>query len=259
MTTITTIPLSLIDEPTDAHRITIDETAMQELADSIRDIGLLQPIIVRPTTDDRYEIIAGHRRYIAHRMLGRHEIECCIRHDDETAAESARFAENLQRSALSPMEEATSLARYIERTGKSTADVARAISRSTWWVEHRLALLDMPDRLCELTHTGELPAGAALELAKVTDTAHREYLTDFAVRSGAAVPVIREWVHAWKLSHAKDPHAEPPKPDMPVEGETVTITIPCYLCGTPHDYRTLKITRVCRDCATQVAQATHQH
>lgn len=255
MTELKTLRLDQIAEPTDAHRVTMSETALNELADSIQAIGLLNPIIVRRSDGEQFEIIAGHRRYIAHRMIGRETIEAFVRDATNDQMEDARFAENLQREQLSPMEEAVSVSRYMERSGKKIEQVARALNRTPWWVEHRLALLGMPGRLGDLVHSGDLPAGAALELAKVEDEKHREYLIEFAIRSGAAVAVVREWVNAWKLSKLHNPNAEPPKPDMPIEGQELIIQMPCFLCGDAHDHRKLRIVRVCNTCTAQVANA----
>lgn len=248
MTQLQTIALNLLDEPTDAHRINVDEAQLGELADSIRDIGLLNPIIVRPVEGGRYEIVAGHRRFMAHKMMSLKEIACFVRDATDSEAEQGRFAENLQREQLSPMEEAVAINRYIERTGKTTKEVARALNRTEWWVAHRAALMAMPGELCDMVHTGKLPAGSALELAKVSDDSHRKYLLEFAVRSGANVAVIREWVNQWELQQLNSPSEQAPRPEMPDAGQEIVITMPCYLCGDAHPYQQLIIARVCRAC-----------
>lgn len=252
MTQLKNIALDLLDEPVAAHRINVDEQQLGELADSIRDVGLLNPIIVRPVEGGRFEIIAGHRRFMAHRMLGREEIMCIVRDATEDEAEQGRFAENLQREQLSPMEEAVAINRYIETTGKDAHAVARALNRSEWWVKHRIALMAMPPELCDMVHAEKLAAGSALELAKVADDEHRRYLLEYAVRSGANVGVIREWVNQWELQQLSNPAEKAPLPEMPVAGQEIVITMPCYLCGIAHDYRQLIIARVCRTCNEEV-------
>lgn len=248
MTQLRDIALDLLDEPADAHRINVDETQLHELADSIRDIGLLNPIIVRPVTNDRFEIIAGHRRFMAHRMLRLTEIACFVRDATDTEAEQGRFAENLQREQLSPMEEAVAIQRYQATTSKNAKEVARALNRSEWWVTHRLQLMAMPAELCDMVHSEKLAAAAALELAKVTDDNHRRYLLEYAIRSGANITVIREWVNQWEIQQLNNPAEKAPLPEMPVEGQELIIQMPCYLCGAPHDYRVLIIARVCKRC-----------
>ena len=252
MTTLKTIPLEQIDEPVTAHRINVDEQQLGELAESIRDVGLLNPIIVRPIEGARYEIIAGHRRYMAHGMLGRAEIMCIVRDATEEQVEQGRFAENLQREQLSPMEEAVAITRYAETTSKSPKEIARTLNRSEWWVTHRLALMHMPPELGDMVHAKKLPAAAALELAKIEDEDHRRYMTEYAVRSGANVTVIREWVNQWELQQLNSPAEKAPLPPMPVAGQEIIITMPCYLCGVAHDYRQLVIARVCRACDGEV-------
>jgi ParB family chromosome partitioning protein len=252
MTQLQNIALDQLNEPGDAHRINVDEQQLGELADSIRDIGLLNPIIVRPVEDGRFEIIAGHRRFMAHRMLSLPEIACFVRDATDSEAEQGRFAENLQREQLSPMEEAVAIQRYIERTGKTAKEVARALNRTEWWVSHRVALVAMPGELCDMVHAGKLPAGSALELAKVTDDDHRKYLLEYAVRSGANVAVIREWVSTWETQQMHNPAEKAPLPVMPDAGQEVVVTMPCYLCGTAHPYQQLIIARVCRACDGEV-------
>lgn len=259
MSTLKTIPLELLVEPTDAHRVNVSEQALNELADSIRDIGLLNPIIVRPIANDRYEVIAGHRRLMAHKILREPHIDCFVRDATDDQVEQGRFAENLQREQLSPMEEAVALKRYCQNSGRKPSEVARSLNRTEWWVKHRLALIEMPGELCDMVHAGELAAGTALELAKVADDAHRKYLLEYAVRSGANVGVIREWVNQWELQQLNTPGVEAPKPDLPVAGQEVVIQMPCYLCGAAHDYRALIIARVCKSCdATVQAQGAMQ-
>lgn len=248
MTELKIIALLDLDEPPAAHRINIDEQQLSELADSIRDMGLLNPIIVRPLAGGRHEIIAGHRRFMAHQMLGLEAIACFVREADDTQAEASRFAENLQREQLSPMEEAVAIKRYRDTNGKSVKEIARALNRTEWYVSHRLALIAMPPELCDLVHTDKLAAGAALELAKVTDDAHRKYLLEYAVRSGANVMVLREWVNTWEAQQLNSPGVTAPLPEMPVAGQEIIITMPCYLCGEAHDYRQLVIARVCKAC-----------
>ena len=255
MIALQTIALNLLNEPIDAHRINIDEQQLGELADSIRDVGLLNPIIVRPVEDGRFEIIAGHRRFMAHRMLSRNDIACFVRKASDLEVEQGRFAENLQREQLSPMEEAVAINRYMVREGKDAKATARTLNRSEWWVAHRVALLAMPPDLCDMVHTAKLAAGAALELAKVTDSMHRRYLLEYCVRSGASVPVVREWVAAWELQQLTAPDQEATRPDMPIDGQEIIIQLPCYLCSEPHDHRALIIARVCRKCDREVKNA----
>ena len=254
MNELKSIPLALLDEPNEAHRINIDEQQLNELAESIRDVGLLNPIIVRPAILGRYEIVAGHRRFLAHRRMSKTEIMCLVRESNDTEAEQGRFAENLQREQLSAMEEAVALDRYMKREGKGVKETARAVNRSEWWVTHRVALLAMSPELCDMVHSEQLAAGTALELAKVSDAEHRRYLTEYAVRSGANVGVIREWVNQWELQQMNNPTMPAVLPEMPIAGQEIIITMPCYLCGAAHDYRQLMIARVCRACNGEVTK-----
>jgi ParB/RepB/Spo0J family partition protein len=242
------IPMELIDPPADAHRLTMDEQRLYELADSIRDVGLLQPIILTQK-EGRYEIVAGHRRFVAHKVLNRDTIEAIVQQGEWTLqSEASRFAENLQRADLTPIEEAVAILRLSEATGATSKDIARKVNMSEHWVESRLALLEAPDDLQQHVHGGTLKMTSALILARCTDEGHRKYLTAYALRSGASAAVLREWVSAWELS-VKEGELTPPVPAMD-QGNSgpVTIQMPCFICAEPHDHTALIILRGCRPC-----------
>jgi ParB family chromosome partitioning protein len=249
------ILLDLIDAPEFAHRVDMDELALNELADSIKNVGLIQPIIVRANENGRYEIIAGHRRYMAHRINQATHIDGVITTHVGAHAEAIKAVENLQRADLSPMEEARAIDAMMAADNKSIDDIARQLNRSPTWVESRVELLALPDDLCQMVHTGTLAVATARYLAEVTEKQHRRYLTTYALDSGASARVIREWVSQWKIARdAGDPSAAP-VPDPVVFGQEVVVTMPCATCGEAHDHRNMIIMRVCRTCAKEIAQS----
>ena len=248
------IPIDLIDPPQSADRLTIDETKLLELRDSIADLGLIQPIEVIPR-GARYEIVHGHRRYLASKMLASQTIDALMRDNDSEAVSAGRkFAENLHRANLSPIEEARALSLALEALNLDSAGLARFARRREAWVEGRLSLLDLPDDLGPLVHTRELPIGAALALARCSDAEHRAYLTSYAITSGASVHVIAQWVEVWKHQQLHNPGQAPPRPILPAAGERVTVQLPCYTCHVPNDHEQMVIARICRSCAEILAR-----
>lgn len=247
------IPVHKIVLPARLHRITLDEERLQELIASIRDQGLHEPIIVT-TLADHYQLEAGHRRLIAHQRLNRTTIEAKIYEPgDQVNGEAVRFAENLQRADLSPMEEALAIQGALEQGEMTTHDIARMVNRTETWVLQRLSLLELSQELGDLVHQKRLSIGAALELGKVTDDQHRAYLLRYCVDSGASVAVVRDWVRQWELAVLAGDGREAPRPEMLLEGQPVIIQIPCYVCGTAHEHTTLRILRVCPRCAHELA------
>ena len=252
---ISDIAIDLIDPPARPHRLVMDEAALRELADSMTSLGLLTPILVRPTTGGRYEIIAGHRRYTAAKILQWDTIAAIERHDLEPAAELGRFAENLQRTDLSPMEEAVAVSRLATDGGLTADDIAARLHRSPSWVRSRQQLMLVPEQLAELVHTGTLGVGAALQLARVTDPTHRQFLTRYAIEGGAAAPVIRAWVDEWAAAVDAGRADAAPLPDWTPDQGRIIVMMPCYLCAAPHEHLALRIIRVCAQCAQDLAAA----
>lgn len=250
------IQLSQIIAPDNAHRTTIDEAALYELADSIREHGLLQPILVRARGEGVYEIIAGHRRYLAHHVLHAATIDCLVCDANDAETEALRGTENLQRTDLSPLEEARALRAIANAHGDTPRELARRIGRTPWWVERRLQLLDLPDDLHDKVHTGELPASSALLLGEIDDEQHRQYLTHYALEGGATTTVIRTWVEQYHLDREIRPNSAPTRPALPPPGEPVIVQMPCAVCGTAHDHRKLLIHRICADCTAELHRVT---
>lgn len=249
-----TLRLDQIAVPADVHRIDINDHELRDLAASIEQLGLLNPINVSDNGNDSYTLVAGHRRYLACQMLHRTHIDCTILTGSKRDTEAARFAENMHRAQLTPMEEAYAIQHQHTHNVIPVATIARMLHRSEDWVEQRLALVKMPPELCDLVHRGSLPIGSALALANVTDDAHRRYLTTYATTAGAAVTVIREWVKQWQLTITLDPSADAPRPEMPEPGAPVVVTMPCYCCGDPHPYQFLRVARMCAPCAEVIAR-----
>jgi ParB family chromosome partitioning protein len=256
---IISIALAIIDEPDEPHRLGMDNHALEELASSIALEGLKQPISVRPKDGGRYEIIAGHRRYCAHQMIGRAEIECIVRDEGAAGSEVERFTENMQREQLTPMEEALALSRFMENSGLDVATICKRLSKTESWVRTRLALMGLSDALKTEVHSGRLAIASALALSRVTDNQHRDYLTRYAIEGGASATVIKQWVDAW-LIHVESGDAEPaPTPDWNPGDAVVIIQIPCVVCGTPTDHRNLAIVRCCHACLDDLAKVRAEH
>lgn len=243
-----TIPLTLIDRPLHPDRLTLDHNALNELALSIRNEGLLQPIVVRPTNGDRYEIVAGDRRYQAVQSLRHLEIPCIVRTDLEGLSADARLGENLHRTDLTPMEQALAVQRLTYNTNLTTTSIASRLHRSLTWVQQRRDLLDIPDDLKHHVHDRTIAIRTALHLARVDDDAHRAHLLEYAIRSGASADVIREWVNEWTTNHDAGSAENTATPTLPPPGDPVIVLVPCYICHTPTPHTRMAIMRLCTDC-----------
>ena len=156
------LPIRLIDPNRDQPRRTFDEAALQELADSIRAVGVIQPIIVRPD-GERYTIIAGERRYRATRLAELDEIPAIVRDWDGQRRLEAALIENLQRDDLNPVEEAMGVRQLMDEAGLTQEEAAKRLGKSRPAVANLLRLLTLPASGLELLKSGKLSAGRQLE------------------------------------------------------------------------------------------------
>ncbi len=163
------------------------EEALAELSESMRESGLLQPIVVRPASGGRYQLIAGARRCQAARRLGWETIGALVRDVDDRTALSLALVENLQRDALSPIEEAIGYERLIREFGATQEEVAAMVGRARPTVANVLRLLQLPEEVQELLHSGALSAGHARALLSLKNQRETLRMARLAVERGLAV------------------------------------------------------------------------
>lgn len=160
-----TLPIDVMQRGKYQPRLEMDPESLEELADSIRAQGVVQPIVVRPIDEPgRYEIIAGERRWRASQLAGLHEIPAVIRDVPDQAAIAMALIENIQREELNPMEEAHALQRLIEEFGLTHQEAAEAVGRSRTAVSNLLRLLGLNEDVKRLVESGELEMGHARAL-----------------------------------------------------------------------------------------------
>jgi len=158
--------ISEIEPRSDQPRKTFEREPLEQLADSIAQFGVLQPIVVRESTllAGTYEILAGERRWRAAKMAGLNEIPAVILDGDDLKAAQVAVIENVQREDLNPIEEALAYDALIERFGLTQEQVAKQVGKSRSAVANLLRLLDLPDEVLELVKDGALSAGHARAL-----------------------------------------------------------------------------------------------
>lgn len=163
------LPISKVEPRLEQPREYFDEDALQELADSIAQYGLIQPITVRKLNTGYYQIIAGERRWRASRMAGLTEVPVrVIEADDRRTAELA-LVENLQREDLNPIEEAKGYRTLIEEYGLTQEEAAKSVGRSRPAITNAMRLLSLSAPVLEMVEKGELSAGHARALIPISD------------------------------------------------------------------------------------------
>ena len=165
-----TVRLSEVEPNKNQPRKDFDENALAELADSIRQHGVLQPLLVRPQTNGGYQIVAGERRWRASRMAGLSEIPVVIREMSDTETMEIGLIENLQREDLNPVEEAMGYRELMDVCGLTQDEVASRVGKSRPAVANALRLLRLPDQVMQLVRSGEISAGHARALLALEDT-----------------------------------------------------------------------------------------
>jgi ParB family chromosome partitioning protein len=173
-------------------RLVFDETTLEELAASIREHGVLQPILVRPLEDGEFQLIAGERRWRASRAAGLATIPALVEEiDDDTALEIA-IIENLQREDLSPLDEATIYDRMVREHGYSVRRLAQKLGKDKGYLENRLRLADAPDEIRELVSLRKDTLSHAYELLKVDDPKKRKRLAGQVARGELTLIKLRD-------------------------------------------------------------------
>ncbi len=185
------VPVARIDPSPEQPRLALDKEGLNDLAASIKEHGVLQPILVRPLTGGRYQLVAGERRWRASMLAGIETIPALIEEiDDETALEIA-IIENLQREDLSPLEEASMYQRMTQEHGYSVRKLAQKLSKNKGYIENRLRLVDAPPEVRELVSLRKDTLSHAYELLKVSDPRRRRRLAEQVARGELTLAKLR--------------------------------------------------------------------
>lgn len=195
----TTIRISRITPRGDQPRKSFDENALQILADSISEHGVIQPIVVREigVLEDNYEIIAGERRWRAAKMAGLDEIPAVIMTGDELKIAEVALIENVQRKDLNPIEEAMAYKALIERFGLKQEEVAKQAGKSRSAVANMLRLLELPDEVLTLVQDEKLSMGHARAILGLTDDEKMLPLAEMTVNKELSVREVEALVRKY--------------------------------------------------------------
>jgi ParB family chromosome partitioning protein len=186
------VPLDHIEANPQQPRLAFDQQTLDELAASIREHGVLQPILVRPIGPNTYQLIAGERRWRASKLAGLESIPALIEEiDDDTALEIA-IIENLQREDISPLDEAAMYDRMVREHGYSIRKLADKLGKDKGYLENRLRLADAPDEIRELVSLRKDTLSHAYELMKVQDPKRRRRLADQVARGELTLIKLRD-------------------------------------------------------------------
>ena len=210
---VNTLKISLIDPKGDQPRKYFDKDALEELAASIVENGLLQPILVREYGEGRYQIIAGERRFRASKLAGLTEIPAIILDRDNKSVAQIALIENIQREDLNPIEEAMAYKSLKDEYGMTQEELSDKIGKSRSAVANSLRLLDLPEAILTMVATKELSAGHARTLLGVKDVEDMILLAQFALEQDLSVRQLEEQVK--KINKKKKPTEEEATESVP--------------------------------------------
>jgi len=267
------LPTSSLLEPEHVARTQMSDELMNSLVVSIRAVGVLEPLLVRPAGDGAFEVVAGHRRLKAARIAGLAKLPCIDLETDELAA-AAKIHENLEREDLSPADEAIFYAELYEGNGEDVDAVAALVRMSRARVESRLNLIRGDKQVFGALAAAKISIGVAEELNKFAREDDRLFHLDYCTRTGATVSTARQWrVDANRRAELLAPVAatEPSNPARtpeeearlslertafagaaPWELDSSTEKRPCAICSTELEAWKMLKKHLCPECASHI-------
>jgi ParB family chromosome partitioning protein len=201
------VPIDRIDPNPQQPRLVFNQETLDELAASIREHGVLQPILVRPIGANRFQLIAGERRWRASTLAGLETIPALIEDIDDDTALEISIIENLQREDISPLDEASMFDRMVRDHGYSIRKLADKLGKDKGYVENRLRLADAPDEVRALVSVRKDTLSHAYELMKVEDPKKRKRLAAQVASGELSLVKLRDKIEGRR-----------PRPDKPVDG-----------------------------------------
>ena len=190
-------------------RSVFDEEAMEELVGSVREVGLLQPVVVRPTGPDAFELVMGERRWRASQAAGLATIPAIVRRTEDHDLLRDALLENLHRAQLNPLEEAAAYQQMLEDFGCTQDELATRIKRSRPQISNTIRLLRLPPTVQRRVAAGVLSAGHARALLAVPEPAGQERLAQRVVAEGLSVRATEELVALGETGHEDAPRTRP--------------------------------------------------
>ena len=223
------ISVDLIDDPKHPLRSDLSPETMLELIASIRQFGIIEPLIVK-RTKDRFEVIAGHRRLVAAGHADLIQVPCYIFDVPEEEAEFIKIHENMFRDEVNPSDQAEHFSRLIQQYKLSPAKIAKLIGKSETFVSERLQILSYPEELREALDLGKIKYSVAREFYRLKDIDKlREYL-NYSLRSGIVPSLAKKWVDDFNKQQQQLPAGTIPENDSSVTPQYPEQQTSCVYC-----------------------------
>lgn len=245
------IAIEKIREPNYRARQKFSAEELDELAESIRKNGLINAITVKPSRGG-YEIVAGERRFLAHKKLKLKEIRATIVSGTLIEMELLKLDENIKRSDLTDIEEAYSYKQLRDKFKMSVKDIAKKASKSESYIIQKLKILTYQDCLLNAVVEGLITFSASRELARITDPIMLKEYVWYATRNGITPAVAKQWADDWEVENKKKPAEE--KREQINKGVELP-KFPCFCCKKDYEIEKTVMIRVCIECEKELQKA----
>lgn len=247
------VPLDLIDRPAKISREIIDPERVRELAESIRENGLLQPVLLR-RANGRFEMVAGDRRFLAHKLIGLKEIKAVVRDLDDRDTIVLRGIENLQRVNLTPSEEAMTYLDLKEEGGLSANAIAKRTGKSVTTILKYLKFAQCPEEVRRAVDRKEISLVCLETLQEIEDSDQFMYFFKMAASNGITEKVARLWVDDYIKTKSGTYYGDG---GTPLSSSTEVVSKPsfvtCEVCHGPCEIKAVRSLLVCPDCRKKVS------
>lgn len=245
---IVNIEVEMIQVPENLQRRNVEESGLLSLAESINQVGLINPIVVKKIKGG-YELIAGYRRYLATLRVGKRQIAARVLKGKVESLEQITLDENLEREEVNVVDEALWLAKIKEEKKMNVEELGRHVKKSKAFVSGRLAILDFYDDVVEELAAGNISLAIAKELVKCKDVDERYRMIELIKTNGATANVVRYWVQSINAQKDYEDGKECGMREAGmVEAEYERPEVFCDLCKQPTDYMNSKFVRMCALC-----------
>jgi len=245
------IHFNKIIPPEFVERKTIEKDGIEELAENIKRVGLIQPIVVK-AVKDKFEIIAGHRRYKALKLLGAVSVKISLLELDKLGADTVKLSENIYREDLTDLEEAESIAHLMKIGKKNDKQIAKEISKSLSYVQQKLAILKYPDNLRQALQEKKITFSVARELIRLKNEQIRNEYLRHAITGGITPAIAKEWVDdVMRAEKAQRVDYD----DKKAQQATSDVSLPqyfCFACGDKANFNDSTLVRIHTKCQTEI-------
>jgi len=242
------IELNKIEEPDGVLRVEPSDKSIVKLAGSIKQIGLINPITVKALDGGKYEVIAGHRRFLACKSLGLKSVSCSVVTKDEKATDAIKVTENIQRKNLTDFEGIMAIANYITKHKLSLNESAEIFQSSKQTIQKYVTLANAPEDLQIALHNGAVKMEHALELMKIEDNGERLQWTQQCQEYKWSAAQLKRQIEIRKATAEFNKAFDQNRDKINAQITHMTEYITCNLCGKEIPVEQAESVIVCPDC-----------